>query len=344
MMKAVVFHEHGSLENLRFVTDFPVPEPGPGEVRIRVRAAALNRLDLFVREGWRGLNLEMPHIGGADAAGEVDALGPGVSEWAVGERVAVDPSLSCGQCAFCVAGQQQLCDQFSILGEHSRGTFAEYVVVPARNLVRLPEGVSFDAAAAAGLVFLTAWHSLITRGGLRAGETVLIVGASGGVNTASIQIARLAGARVLVVGSSAEKLAQAQALGADVLINRSEEDWSKAVFKRTDRRGVDVVVDNVGSDTLFGSIRALRKGGRILIVGATSGPQFDLDIRYLFSKQISLIGSTMAPHADYAHVMELVFSGQLQPVIDQTLPLESLAEGQRTLEQGEVFGKIVLRP
>ncbi|GAB4569972.1 MAG: zinc-binding dehydrogenase [Anaerolineae bacterium] len=343
-MRAVVFYEHGPVENLKLVEDLPIPAPGPGEVRLRVEAAALNRLDLFVREGWPGLTLEMPHIGGADVAGVVDALGEGVSGWVVGDRVAVDPSLTCGQCAACVAGQHQLCDSFSILGEHSPGAFAEYVVVPARNLMRLPDDVPFESAAAAGLVYLTAWHSLITRGGLRAGETVLIVGAGGGVNSASIQIARLAGARVVVVGSSVEKLAQAEALGADVLIDRSREDWSKAVFKLTNRRGVDVVVDNVGQATLFGSIRAVRKGGRILIVGATTGPKFDLDIRYLFAKQISLIGSTMAPHQDFVQVMSLVFEGRLQPVIGAIMPLTDVPEGHRMLEQGEVFGKIVFTP
>ncbi len=343
-MKAAIFTEHGPVERLRVVGDFPVPEPGEGEVRLRVRAAALNRLDLFVREGWPGLDLALPHVGGADAAGELEALGPGVSGWQAGDRVVVNPSLSCGRCAACLAGQQQLCDSFSILGEHSRGTLAEYVVVPARNLLRLPEDVDYATAAAAGLVTLTAWHSLITRGGLRPGEQVLVVGASGGVNTASIQIAKLAGARVLVVGSSAEKLQQAAALGADVLINRAEEDWSRAVFRLTERRGVDVVVDNVGAETLFGSIRALRKGGRLLIVGATSGPHLNLDIRYLFARQISLIGSTMAPHSDFVRAMQRVFAGDLRAVIGRKLPLEEVAAGQRALERGEVFGKIVLEP
>ncbi len=341
-MKAVILPEHGPVENLRYVTDFPVPEPGPGEVRLRVRASALNALDLFVREGWPGLKLEMPHILGADAAGEIDALGEGVTDWAVGDRVAVDPSLSCGKCAFCRAGQQNLCPHFGILGEDARGTNAEYAVVPARNLLRLPEHVSYAAAAAAGLVFLTAWHMLITRGGLRPGESVLVVGAGGGVNTAALQIAKLAGARVFVVGSSDDKLEKAAALGADVLINRNKEDWSKAVFSLTERQGVDVVVDNVGQATLFGSIRAVRKGGRILIVGSTSGPKFDLDLRYIFSKQISLIGSTMAPRADFVQVMTLIFEGRLRPVIGAELPLEQAAEGHRRLERGEVFGKVVL--
>lgn len=340
-MKAVILPEHGPPENLRYVTDFPLPEPGPGEIRVRVRAASLNRLDLWVREGWPGLKLEMPHILGADAAGEVDAWGEGVTGWAVGDRVVVDPSVSCGMCEYCRAGRQNLCDHFAILGEHVRGTNAEFVVVSARNLLRLPDHVAYKDAAAAGLVYLTAWHSLITRGRLRPGEQVLVVGAGGGVNTASIQIAHLAGAKVYVVGSTDEKLARAESLGADVLINRSKEDWSKAVYKATGRQGVDVVVDNVGQATMFGSIRAVRKGGRILIVGNTSGPKFELDIRYLFSKQISLVGSTMAPHADFVQVMNLVFAGRLKPVIGAELPLEDVAEGHRMLEVGDVFGKVV---
>ncbi|MBN1965840.1 MAG: zinc-binding dehydrogenase [Anaerolineae bacterium] len=343
-MKAVILPEHGPVENLRFVTDFPVPEPGPGEVRLKVEAGALNRLDLWVRAGWPGLNLAMPHILGADAAGTVDALGTGVGGWSVGDRVVIDPSLSCGECEWCRAGQQNLCPQWKLLGEHARGTNAEYITIPARNLLALPEHVTFQAAAAAGLVYLTAWHSLITRGGLRPGESVLIVGASGGVNTASIQIAKLAGASVIVVGSTDEKLALAETLGADVLVNRSKEDWGRAVYKLTNKQGVDVVVDNVGQATLFGSIRSVKRGGRILIVGNTSGPKFELDIRYLFGKHISLIGSTMAPRADFVTVMQLVFEGKLKPVIGAELPLADTAEGHRMLEAGDVPGKIVLVP
>lgn len=341
-MKAVLLTEHGSVEKLQWVEECPTPEPGPDEARVRVYASSLNRLDLFVRQGWPGLNLSLPHILGADAAGVIDALGESVAGWAVGDRVAVDPTISCGLCGPCLSGRHNLCAHFGILGEDARGTNAEFVVVPARNLVRLPEHVGYAEAAAAGLVYLTAWHSLITRGELRAGESVLVVGAGGGVNTASIQIAKFAGAKVYVVGSSDEKLEQARDLGADVLINRAKEDWSNAIYRFTDRQGVDVVVDNVGQATLFGSIRAVRKGGRILIVGNTSGPQFDLDLRYIFSKQISLIGSTMAPHSDYITVMNLIFAGKIKPVIGARLPLEEIREAHQMLERGDVFGKIVL--
>ncbi len=341
-MRAILLDQHGSAENLRFVADYPAPEPGDGEVRVRVRAAALNRLDIWVRNGWPGIKLALPHILGADAAGDVDKVGPGVTGWNPGDRVVVDPGVSCGRCEYCRSGRQNLCEQFKILGEDTTGTCAEYVVVSARNLLTLPDQVSYADAAAAALVYLTAWHSLITRGNLRPGETVLVVGAGGGVNSASIQIAKFAGASVYAVASSAAKAEQAKRIGADDVIDRSAEDWSKGIFKRTNRRGVDVVVDNVGKETLFNSIRAARKGGRILIVGNTSGPLAEVDLRYIFSKQISIIGSTMAPHSDFVTVMGLIFDGRLKPVVGATYPLEKAADAHRALEKGDVYGKIVL--
>jgi NADPH:quinone reductase-like Zn-dependent oxidoreductase len=343
-MKAAVFYEHGGREVLRLADDLPVPEPGAGEVRLRVHAAALNRLDLFVREGWKGLHLHMPHVVCSDGAGVIDALGAGVQGVSVGDRVCVDPSIVPPAVLETTSGEAMMYGEgVGIMGEHYPGLGAQYVVVPARNCLKLPDAVAFADAAAAGLVYVTAWYSLVTKGGLRAGETVLIVGAGGGVNTASLQIAKLAGCRVIVVGSSAERCAQAAALGADVTINRAEDPaWSKAVYAWTNKQGADVVVDNVGQATLFDSIRAVRKGGRILIVGNTSGPKMELDIRYLFSKQISLIGSTMGPHEAYVQVMRLVFSGALKPIIGARLPLEQISEAQRLLESGEVFGKVVL--
>jgi len=341
-MRAVILEQHGGVENLRYVEDFPAPQPNAGEVRVRVRAAALNRLDLWVRDGWEGIKLPLPHILGADAAGEIDALGEGVQSLAIGDRVVVNPGISCGQCELCLSGQDNLCPKFGILGEDMHGTYAEYVVVPARNALKLPDHVSYEQAAAAALVYLTAWHSLIRRGNLKAGESVLIVGAGGGVNSASIQIAKLAGATVYAVASNAEKAAQAQALGADFCIDRSAEDWVRAIFQRTERRGVDVVVDNVGMATINGSIRAVRRGGRILIVGNTSGYAANIDMRYLFAKHISLIGSTMAPHADFVQAMRLVFAGKLQPLISKRYPLEQAQQAQISLANGDVFGKIVL--
>ncbi len=259
-MKAITLKQHGGTEVLEYV-DFPAPEPGPGQVQVQIKAAALNRLDIWVRKGWPGIRLEYPHILGADGAGLISAIGAGVTQVHVGDRVVINSNLSDGVCEFCAAGQDNLCVRWALLGETVRGTYAEYVVVPERNVLKLPDDFPFDRAAAASLVFLTAWHSLITRGRLQAGESVLIVGAGGGVNTASIQIAKYAGANVYVVGSNAEKLQRAGQLGADVLIDRSQpanQDWSRSIFQLTNKRGVDVVVDNVGAGTLPLSLRAAR--------------------------------------------------------------------------------------
>ena len=341
-MKAVLFYDHGGPEVLRY-EDFPTPEPGPGEAQVRLHASALNHMDLWVRRGWPGLKLEYPHISGADGAGVISAVGAGVEDLEAGQRVVINANLSCGKCSYCLAGRDNLCRNWHLLGETRRGTLAEYVVVPARNLLPLPEGFRFAEAAAAGLVFHTAWHSLITRGHLRAGESVLIVGASGGVNTASIQVAKLAGAKVFVVGSGPAKLELARSLGADVCIDRSQEaNWSKEVFLATGRQGVDVVVDNVGAPTMMMSLRAARKGGRILTVGNTGGPELSLDNRYIFGKHLSILGSTMGTIRDFTTVMGLVFEGALRPVIDRVFPLEETASAQRRLEQGEQLGKIVL--
>ncbi|MGQ9832322.1 MAG: zinc-binding dehydrogenase [Candidatus Villigracilaceae bacterium] len=340
-MRAITFHTHGGPEVLQ-LSDLPEPTPAPGEVLVRLRAAALNRLDLFVRKGWPGLKLAMPHVPGADGAGEIAALGEGVSNLQIGDPVVINSNLGCGQCEFCLAGQDNLCRNWHLLGETLPGTYAEYRALPARQVYRLPPGFNFHIAAASALVFQTAWHSLITRGGLRPGETVLIVGASGGVNTASIQIAKFAGAKVIVVGSEAKKLSLAESLGADILIDRSkEEDWSKAVFQATHRRGVDVVVDNVGT-TFPLSFRAARKGGRILTVGNTGGPRFEIDNRFVFSKHLSLIGSTMSNLRDFATVMELITSGKLRPPLDRSYPLAEARQAHERLESGQQMGKITL--
>lgn len=341
-MKAVLFHNHGDLDVLER-GEVPTPEPGPGEVLVELKAAALNHVDLFVRQGWPGLDLELPHILGADGAGVVSQVGPGVTNVTVGDRVVLNANLSCGECRYCLAGQDNMCVEWELLGETVPGTYAEYVLVPHLNVLPLPDPVSFSDAAAASLVFQTAWHSLITRGGLRAGETVLIVGASGGVNTASIQVAKLAGAEVFVVGSSAEKLVLAKSLGADHLIDRSQDDdWSRAAYLATGKAGLDVVVDNVGQATMPKSLRAVRKGGRILTVGNTSGPKFELDNRFLFGKHLALIGSTMGTHADFRTVMKLVFSGRLKPVIGARFGLSEARQAQKVLEGGQQMGKVVL--
>ncbi|OQX64974.1 MAG: hypothetical protein B5M51_02095 [Anaerolinea sp. 4484_236] len=348
-MKTILFRKHGSPDVLEYA-DFETPEPAPGEALVKLHTAALNRMDLLVRAGWPGLKLALPHILGADGAGEVVAFPPvknggdqrGGGGLKIGDRVAINANLGCGDCDFCLAGRDNLCRNWHLLGETVHGTYAEFIALPSRQLFRLPKGFDYHAAAAASLVYQTAWHSLITRGNLRPGETVLIVGASGGVNTASIQIAKLTGALVIVVGSDAEKLSLAESLGADILIDRSKTDnWSKDVFKLTHREGVDVVVDNVGT-TFPLSFRALRKGGRLLTVGNTGAPKFEIDNRYIFAKHISILGTTMGTLKDFADVMALVVAGKLKPVVDKTFPLAEARLAHERLGRNEQLGKVML--
>jgi NADPH:quinone reductase-like Zn-dependent oxidoreductase len=341
-MRGAIFYEHGPIDVIQVANDLPVPEPGPGEVRLKMKAAALNRLDLWVRVGWKGLSLKLPHINCADGAGIVDKVGAGVAAYTPGDRVCIDPTIVPPDSPSLLTGMENQ-TRIHILGEGIDGVGSEYAVVPARNLLKMPDQIDFRTAAAAGLVYLTAWHSLITRGGLRAGESVLIIGAGGGVNSASIEIAKLAGAKVYVVGSSAEKCAKAKELGADFTIDRqANPDWSRMMYQVTNKQGVDVVVDNVGVATISDSIRSTRIGGRLLIVGNTSGYNAQIDLRQIFSRQISIIGSTMGPHQDYIRVMTLVFEGRLKPAISAVLPLEKVKEAHRMLEESSFFGKIVL--
>lgn len=340
-MKAVLFNTHGGLEVLEY-TDFPTPEPAEGQVLVKLEAATLNRVDIWTRVGWPGIKLQYPHIPGSDGAGIVAAVGTGVAMWNIGDRVVINSNLGCGHCPACIAGQDNRCRDWHLLGETVRGTYAQYIAIPATNLYLIP--VDFDAhkAAAAALVFHTAWHSLIVRGGLKPGESVLVVGASGGVNTASIQVAKLAGATVYVVGSDPEKLKLAEALGADYLIDRSkEENWSKTIFSLTAKRGVDVVVDNVGT-TFPLSFRSAAKGGRILTVGNSGGAKFEIDNRQIFGKHLSVLGSSMGTRADFATVMDLIYAGKLNPVLDRDYPLKDARAAQECLEQGKQCGKITL--
>lgn len=338
-MNASYFTKHGGPEVMEY-GEMPDPQPARGgDVLVRIHAAAINRVDKWIRDGWPGLKLPLPHIPGSDGAGVVELSASGFQK---GDRVVINANLGCGDCEFCIAGQDNLCIRWHLLGETISGTYAELVVVPAKQLLKIPEHISFETAAASSLVCLTAWHSLITKGRLRAGETVLVIGAGGGVNTAAIQIAKMAGCTVFVVGSNLKKLAAAQALGADVFIDRSREDWGKRIYQLTRRRGVDVVVDNVGAATMMSSFRAVRRGGRILTVGNTSGPTFEIDNRYIFGKHISVLGSTMGTLDDFSTVMRLVFEGKIQMPIAERFPLSSIREAHEKLESGDYFGKIVL--
>ncbi|MFZ1043884.1 MAG: alcohol dehydrogenase catalytic domain-containing protein [Anaerolineales bacterium] len=340
-MKAILFHQHGGPEVLQYA-DFPTPEPKAGEVLVRLQVAALNRVDVTVRRGWPGLKLEFPHVNGADGAGEIVQLGDGVTDFAIGDHVVINANIGCGKCEYCISGSDNMCRDWNLLGETMRGTYAEYISLPTQQLYKLLTRFDLRIAAASALVFQTAWHSLITRGNLRAGETVVIVGAGGGVNTASVGVAKFSGARVIVVGSDAKKLKMAESLGADILIDRSkEDDWSKAVYSATNRRGADIVVDNIGI-TFPLSLRSLRKGGRLLTVGNSGGPKFEIDNRFIFSRHLAIIGSTMSPIKDFITVMDLVAAGKLHPALDQTFPLKDAAAAQARLEKGEQFGKITL--
>jgi len=342
-MRAVVFHEHGGPEVLKY-EEVPDPEPGPGEVLVRVKATSVNHLDIWVRRGIPGLKLELPHIPGADAAGIIEEVGEQVEGLEPGRRVMINPNFSCGKCEYCLRGEDSLCVRYKILGEQVKGGYAELLKVPAKNAIPLPDHVSFEEAAAAPLVFMTAWRMLITRAGLRPGEDILILGAGGGVATAAIQIAKLVGARVFAAASTEEKLKKARELGADVLINYKEAEFDKEVRRLTEKRGVDVVFDCVGAETWLRSLRSLAKDGRLVTCGATTGPNPQTDIRYIFWNQLRIIGSTMASTKELLDVLKLLWAGKLRPVIHEVMPLREAAQAHKLLEQRKVFGKLVLVP
>ncbi len=340
-MKAVYFNETGGPEVLRY-GDVPRPVPGPNQALIRVRACGVNRLDLYSRTG--RTKVPLPHISGSEAAGELIAYGVGVSPEPVpvDAAVAIAPYLACGTCENCRNGDETLCVRGDILGLASQGAFAEYVVVPVSSLVPLPDGVDAVSAAAVGLATITAWHMLITRAGLRAGETVLVHAAGSGVGSAAIQIAKLAGARVIATAGSTAKLDQARRLGADDVINYSELDFAQEVRKLTGKRGVSVVVEHVGAATWEKSLACLTRKGRLVTCGATTGNEGAINIWTLFAKELSVIGAYGGTRADLATVLGLVAGGRLKPVIHRVLPLESVAEALRMLESRESFGKIVI--
>ena len=340
-MKAVVFHKHGGPEVLE-TGEVQDPEVAPDEVLIEVRAASVNHLDIFVRHGLPGLAPPLPHIPGADASGIVRETGSAVTGLEPGQRVTINPGINCGRREFCSAGFASQCLTYRIIGEHIPGTYAELIKVPHSNVLPIPDTMSFEDAAAVPLVFLTAWSMLITKGRIQPGEDVLILGAGAGVGTAAVQIARMMGCRVWAAAGSTKKLDRLADLGAEILINYREEEFDRVIRKQTDKRGVEVVVDYIGADTWLKSLRSVRRGGRILTCGATTGPSPQTDLRHVFFRQLQVLGSTGGSPHEFTDVMRCIFRGQLQPVIDRVLPMSDAAIAHTLIENREVFGKLVL--
>lgn len=340
-MKAIRFHEHGGPEVLRY-EDAPVPEVRPGEALIRVKAVSLNHLDLWQRRGLERVRIPFPHISGADVAGIVEeAPDNGFDR---GCRVLLQPGLSCGRCARCLEGRDNECPRYDVLGYQSDGGYAELVRVPVQNVVPIPDAIGFVEAAAFPLTFLTAWHMLLTRARLHAGEVVLVLGAGSGVGQAAIQIAHLHGACVIATAGNDEKLARARALGAAHTINHASDDIAASVRRLTDGRGADVVVEHVGTATWDKSLRSLARGGRLVTCGATTGYDGRVDLRVLFSRQLSLLGSYMGRKSELLRAAAFFFAGHLMPAVDRVYPLAEAADAHRRLEARENFGKIVLTP
>ena len=342
-MQAVQFTDHGGPEVVEYGA-VPDPEPGADEVLVDVKAGALNHLDVWTRNGLPGLDLELPHVPGSDAAGVVSAVGEDVSRFDVGDRVAVTAGVSCGECEFCRNGEYTLCVDFAIIGEHTRGVHSEYAAVHEDNLVAVPEGVDWETAAAAPLVFQTAWRMLVTRADVSPGEHVLVMGASGGVGHAAVQIAADAGAEVFAAAGSEQKLEYARELGADHTVNYENENVADAVRETTGKRGVDVIVDHVGGDTWSDSLRSLANGGRLVTCGATAGPRPRTDIPRIFGNQLTILGSTMATPGEVDDVLAKVWDGTFEVRVRETLPMSETARAHELLEGREGFGKVVVVP
>ena len=342
-MKAVVITRHGGPEVFDY-TNRPVPEMGPHDALIRVKACALNRLDVWTRQGMPGVDIPMPHILGCDVAGIVERAGDRVRNVSAGQRVVVSPGQSCGKCARCRQGRDSLCPEFRILGFQIDGGYAEYVSVPSRFVMPVSARWSFEEWAAVPLVFVTAWHMLMTRAGLLRGDTVLIHAAGSGVGSAAIQVARWAGARVITTAGSDDKLARAKQLGAHETINYTTDDVAERVKAITLGRGVDVVFEHIGPQTWPSSVKSLGKGGRLVTCGATTGPTVELDLRFVFTRELSIAGCYMGAQQELARVLKLVAAGKLKPIVDSVFPLRKAANAHEKMLSRDHFGKIVLTP
>ncbi|MGH9348116.1 MAG: zinc-binding dehydrogenase [Vicinamibacterales bacterium] len=344
-MRALVMHRHGGPEVLQLEDAWPRPVPGAGEIRVRVHACGLNYLDIFTREGMPGEPTPLPQITGADIAGVVESLGPGVTTPVVGTRVVIDPGWGCGECEYCRDGLKPRCLRSVMLGEKNPGGLAEFTVCRAAQAIALPDNYPFEKAACLPVTYGTAWRMVVTRAMARPGEVALVLGAGGGVALAAIQILKRFGATVIATASTAAKLDRAREHGADHVINYvSDTEWDTTVRRFTRKRGVDIVIETVGASTWAQSIRALGKGGRLVTSGATSGPIGQTDIRYLFRREHAILGSNGWTHSELRHVMKLAFAGDLDPVIDRVIPLSAVAAAERAMERREVFGKVIVRP
>jgi NADPH:quinone reductase-like Zn-dependent oxidoreductase len=339
--EAMVMMATGGPEVLERKT-IELPEPGAREVRIRVRAVAVNHIDIWGRRGLPHFRYEFPHRLGADIAGEIEALGPGATGAKVGDKVLVNPGLSCGACERCLLGQDVFCRSYRILGENTQGGYSRHIVVPDANLLPMPSRLSFEQAAAIPLCFLTAWQMVVRKGELRPGQTVLVQAAGSGVSSAAIQIAKMFGARVITTTSTDEKAKRARALGADEVINYTTQDFVAECKRLTGKKGVDLVIEHVGGDVFAKSILAAAWGGRIVTCGATTGFTPEIDLRHVFFRQVEVLGSTMGPKGDLFGILRLVEEGKLAPVLDRVMPLWSAVEAHQLLEDRKVFGKIVL--
>ncbi|MCJ7729834.1 MAG: zinc-binding dehydrogenase [Sedimentisphaerales bacterium] len=341
-MKAAVITEHGELDKVG-LAEIAKPQPGRGEILIQVMSAALNHLDIWVRKGRRGVTLSMPHILGSDASGVISEVGAGVDGFAAGDEVIVNPGLGCGKCEYCRRGEQSECVSFGIVGMNRPGTFAEYVNVPATNIYSKPSHLNFDEAAALPLSYVTAWRMLMTKAGLKPGQTVLIHGIGGGVALAALQLAKMAGAVVIVTSSSDEKLGRAEQMGADHIINYKVSDVAATVNDITAGRGADVVLDTVGSATWPIDFTVVRRGGKIVLCGVTSGPKADTNLQALYWNQVTIMGSTMGSDEDFREMLSAVSAAKLKPIIDSVFPLGKIRDAMARMEQGAQFGKIVLK-
>ena len=340
-MKAVIFEQHGGPEVLK-LSEVPDPKIKANEVLVEVRACALNHLDVWVRNGLPGIKIPLPHILGDDIAGVVREVGELVTWANVGDEVMVQPGVSCGQCAECLAGRDNMCDDYDIIGYRRDGGYAELVAVPGVNVLPKPKNLNWPEAAALPLVTLTAWHMLVARANVQPGEDVLVHAAGSGVGSLGIQIAKLRGARVITTASSDDKLAKARELGADETINYTRDEWPKEVKRLTHGRGVDVVFEHTGSTTWPGSILSLKKGGRLVTCGATSGFDAKTDLRHVFYRRLTILGSMMGSKADLLAAMKFIESGRIRAVVDRTLPLEEARRAHELMEDRAQFGKLVL--